>query len=294
MAAAALATLPGDRRVHAVSRFSDPAVRAELDAAGVRTHPADLLDEQALPGLPDAPNVVYMVGRKFGTTGDAATTWALNTYLPGRIVRRYAGSRIVAFSTGNVYPLVPVGSGGADETVACDPVGEYAQSCLGRERVLAYHAAATGTPLAVIRLNYAVDCRYGVLTDLARAVAAGTAVDVTTGAVNVVWQGDANRYALSALAHAADPPLVLNVTGPETASVRWLAAELGRRLGAEPAYTGIEAATALLSNATACFARFGYPAVSLGRMLDWTAAWVRGGGPLLDKPTHFAQRQGRF
>jgi uncharacterized protein YbjT (DUF2867 family) len=294
MAAAAFARLPGDRRVHAVSRFSDPAARDELDGAGVRTVAADLTDEAALAGLPDAPNVVYMVGRKFGTTADAATTWALNAYLPGRVARRYPGARISAFSSGNVYPLVPVASGGADETVPPGPVGEYAQSCLGRERVLTHHAAATGSPLAIIRLNYAVDCRYGVLTDIARAVAAGAPVQLGNGVVNVVWQGDANRYALSALAHADAPPLILNVTGPETASVRWLATELGRRLGRAPVFAGAEADTALLSNAANCFGRFGYPAVSLAEMLDWTVAWLTEGGPLLDKPTHFTERAGRF
>lgn len=280
--------------VYAVSRFSDAGTLAELEENGVTAVRADLTDEAALAALPDAANVLYMVGRKFGTAGDAATTWALNTYLPGRIAARYAGSRIAAFSSGNVYPLVPVGSGGADETVPPDPVGEYAQSCLGRERVLTHQCAVTGSPLALIRLNYAIDCRYGVLTDLARAVRDGTPVDLTTGSVNVVWQGDANRYALSALARATVEPLVLNVTGPETASVRWLATELGWRLGREPVFGGAEAPTALLSNAARCFGLFGYPSVSLAEMLDWTVAWLAGGGELLDKPTHFAERSGRF
>lgn len=294
MAAEAFERLPGGRRVYAVSRFSDPQARAELDGAGVRTVAADLTDETALAALPDAPNVVYMVGRKFGTAGDAATTWGLNTYLPGRVVQRYAGARVVAFSSGNVYPLVPAHSGGADETVAPDPVGEYAQSCLGRERVLTYQAAATGTTLALIRLNYAIDCRYGVLTDIARAVRDGEPIELGNAAVNVVWQGDANRYVLSALGHVDNPPLVLNVTGPETASVRWLATELGRRLGREPIFQGTEADTALLSNAARCFGMFGYPSVSLAEMLDWTATWLAEGGPLLDKPTHFTERAGTF
>jgi uncharacterized protein YbjT (DUF2867 family) len=294
MAAAAFAQLSSDRRVYAVSRFSDADARAELDRAGVRTVAADLTDEAALAGLPDAPNVVYMVGRKFGTSADSATTWALNTYLPGRVAQRYAGSRISAFSSGNVYPLVPVTSGGADEHVPADPVGEYAQSCLGRERILSYHARETGSPLAIIRLNYAIDCRYGVLTDIARAIHAGDPVDLGNGMVNVVWQGDANRYALSALAYADTPPLVLNVTGPETASVRWLAHELGRRLGREPVFSGTETETALLSNAAKCFGMFGYPGVSLAEMLDWTVAWLTDGGQLLDKPTHFTERKGKF
>ncbi|BCJ37718.1 epimerase [Actinocatenispora thailandica] len=294
MAAEAFARLPGGRRVHAVSRFSDPQARTELDEAGVHTVAADLTDEAALANLPDAPNVVYMVGRKFGTAADAATTWALNTYLPGRVAQRYAGTNFVAFSSGNVYPLVPPHSGGADETVAPDPVGEYAQSCLGRERVLTHQAAATGSRLGIIRLNYAIDCRYGVLTDIARAVRAGEPVELGNAAVNVVWQGDANRYVLSTLAHLGSSPLVLNVTGPETASVRWLGTELGRRLDREPVFSGAEADTALLSNAARCFGLFGYPSVSLAEMLDWTAAWLLEGGPLLDKPTHFTERAGKF
>lgn len=294
MAAAAFKRLGGSRSVHAVSRFSDGEARRELEGSEVRTIAADLSDEAALAGLPDAPNVVYMVGRKFGTSADASTTWALNAYLPGRVAQRYGGARISVFSSGNIYPLVSAASGGADETVAASPIGEYAQSCLARERILAHQAALTGSPLAIIRLNYAVDCRYGVLTDIARAVLAGRPVDVTMGLVNVVWQGDANRYALSALAHASGDPLVLNVTGPESASVRWLAGELGRRLDREPIFCGEEAATALLSNAGRCFGMFGYPSVTLHQMLDWTAAWLLDGGPLLDKPTHFGERAGRY
>lgn len=294
MAATVFDRLPGHRQVYAVSRFSDPAARVELEDSGVRTISADLLDDEALGSLPDAANVVYMVGRKFGTSLEAATTWAVNSYLPGRVVRRYAGSRIAAFSSGNVYPLVPVTSGGADETVTPGPIGEYAQSCLGRERVLMYHAEATDTPLAIVRLNYAVDCRYGVLTDIARAVEAGEPIDLAMSAVNMIWQGDANRYALSALALASTPVTVLNVTGPETASVHWLATELGRRLGRDPVFANEPSPTALLANAALCFGRFGYPSVSLSQMLDWTVAWLRDGGPLLDKPTHFAERNGRF
>jgi nucleoside-diphosphate-sugar epimerase len=294
MAAEAFAKLPDTRRVYAVSRFSDDVARAELDDAGVITVACDLEDEAALAGLPDARNVVFMVGRKFGTSDDSAATWATNAYLPGRIVQRYAGSRIVAFSSGNVYPFTPVVSGGADEAIAPEPIGEYAQSCLGRERVLAYHASKTNSPLAIIRLNYAVDCRYGVLTDIATAVRDGVPVNVSSGAVNVVWQGDANRYTLSALAYADMPPFVLNVTGPETASVRWLAHRFGERLGRTPNFTGQEESTALLSNAARCFGMFGYPHVSLDEMIEWTVTWLEQGGRLLNKPTHFTERAGRF
>jgi hypothetical protein len=294
MASLAFAALPGTRRVFAVSRFSDVGARAELDAAGVTTVAVDVEDESAWSELPDAPNVVYMIGRKFGTSGDSATTWATNAYLPGRLAQRYAGARIAAFSSGNIYPFTPAMSGGADEATAPDPVGEYAQSCLGRERVLTYHASKTGSPVSIVRLNYAIDCRYGVLTDIAVAVRNGDPVDVSTGAVNVIWQGDANRYALSSLAVADRPPFLLNVTGPETASVRWLADQLGSRLGREPVIVGEEQSTALLSNAGRCFGLFGYPSVCLNTMLDWTVAWLEAGGELLGKPTHFTERAGRF
>lgn len=282
------------RRVIAVSRFSEPRRRTEMAAAGVETLVADLSDPGALAGLPDAPNVVHLVGRKFGTHDDPWTTWAINTYLAARVAERFAGSRIVAFSTGNVYPLTPVGAGGADEHTPAEPVGEYAQSCLGRERLLQHRALVDGTPTAILRLNYAIDTRYGVLHDVARAVWAGEPVDVTMGAVNVVWQGDVNAVTLRSLRHTAVPADILNVTGPETVSVRWLARECGRRLGREPVITGAEASTALLNNAARCMQRFGYPAVSLAQMLDWTCRWVVAGGPSHGKPTRFEQRAGSF
>lgn len=294
MAAAAFARLPGQRRVYAVSRFSDPDARRELDAAGVHTVASDVSDDLALTHLPDAANVVYLVGRKFGTHEGPELTWMVNGYLPGRVAQRYAGSRLVAFSSGNVYPLVPISSGGATEDLAPDPVGEYAQSCLARERIFSHFATAQGTRLVLIRLNYAVDCRYGVLTDIARSVLAEQPVDVSNAAVNVIWQGDANSYALAALAHASVPPTVLNVTGPETASVRWLVGELGRRLGRVPRLVGVESATGLLSNAGRCFGMFGYPSVPLTQLLDWTASWLLEGGQLLDKPTHFSERKGSY
>ncbi|GLZ46898.1 epimerase [Actinomycetospora sp. NBRC 106375] len=284
----------GSRRVIAASRFSEPGRRDEFEAAGVETVVADASDPAALAALPDADNVVYLVGRKFGTHGDEWTTWATNTYLPARVAERYAGARLVAFSTGNVYPLTPVGSGGADEHTPPGPVGEYAQSCLGRERLLQHLAITQATPTAILRLNYAIDLRYGVLHDVARSVLAGEPVDVTMGSVNVIWQGDVNAVTLRSLRHADSPADVLNVTGPETVSVRWLASECGRRLGREPVIAGEEAPTALLSNAARCTARFGYPRVGLAEMLDWTCRWVAAGGPSHGKPTKFEQRAGAF
>jgi nucleoside-diphosphate-sugar epimerase len=281
-------------RVVAVSRFSEPGLADALRDEGARVVVADLADDEAGRALPDAAYVVFLVGAKFGTSGREPATWATNAYLPGRVAQRFAGARIVALSTGNVYPLVPVRSGGCVEETPVDPVGEYAMSCLGRERILTHFAERDGTAVSIVRLNYAVELRYGVLVDIARAVATGQPVDLTTGHVNVVWQGYANEVVLRSLRRAASPPFVLNLTGPELASVRHLAAALGQALGREPRFVGEEAATALLSNAQRCHGLFGYPNVTLAELVEWTAAWVRDGGPLLDKPTHFQTRDGRF
>lgn len=282
------------KRIIGVSRFSEPEARKELETHGVETIVADLLDEDQLRGLPEVANVIYMVGHKFGTTGSEHLTWAINAYLPGRVAEKYRRARIVVFSTGNVYPLTPVRQGGADEEHPTGPVGEYAQSCLGRERVLEYFSRRYGTPMVFLRLNYAIDLRYGVLLDVARAVKEGQPIDLRMGHVNVIWQGDANTIALRSLALCSTPPRVLNVTGPETISIRWLAEQFGHRFGVEPRFTYEEAETALLSNATRAHQLFGYPKVSLRQMIDWTAAWVQAGGPTWQKPTHFQEREGRF
>ncbi|MCS7315620.1 MAG: NAD(P)-dependent oxidoreductase [Bryobacterales bacterium] len=281
-------------RVVGVARFSNPRVREELEAAGVETIGADLLDDDQLRALPDFPNVIYMAARKFGTTGNECLTWALNTYLPGRVAERFRRSRIVAFSSGNVYPLVPVAQGGPTEATPPDPVGEYAQSVLGRERMFEYFSARYGTPVALLRLNYAIDLRYGVLVDIARRVYERRPVQLAMGMVNVIWQGDANSVALRALGLCETPPAVLNVTGPETVSVRSLARRFGERFGVEPIFEGTEAPTALLSDASRCHRLFGYPEVSLEQMIEWVADWIRSGGALWDKPTHFEVRDGKF
>ena len=284
----------GSKSVTAVSRFSDKAAADELARAGAKIVSADVTDEAALAALPDAKNVVFLVGSKFGSTGREADTWYTNAYLPGRVADRYKSSRIVALSTGNVYPFTPVGSGGPTEETPPGPVGEYAMSCLGRERVMSRFAHRNDTPLAIIRLNYAVEMRYGVLTDIARAVFSQAPVDVTMSAVNVVWQGYANEAVLRSFLHATPDPFVLNVAGPETLSVRYLAQEFGRILGIEPILTGTEAPTALLSNAGKCIRLFGYPSVPLGQVIEWTAGWVKAGLPLLGKPTGFQKRDGKF
>jgi nucleoside-diphosphate-sugar epimerase len=292
--AAAAADGPRPRRVIAVSRFASRRTAEALERHGVETIAADLLDMRAVERLPDAPNVVFMAGQKFGTSDAPSRTWMMNVVVPAHCAERYAAARIVAFSTGNVYPLVPIASGGATEATDPRPIGEYAASCLGRERVFEHYAATRGTAVAIVRLNYAIDLRYGVLTDLAQRVWRGTPVPTNMGFVNVIWQGDANRIALELLAAAGTPPLVLNVSGMETLSVRALAEQLGMRLGREPRFTGTEAPDALLSNANALRGRFGAPEMPVETMLDWVADWVREARPLLGKPTHFETRDGAF
>lgn len=281
-------------RVVAVSRYSHPGAKAAMAATGAEAVTADIADDEQLSGLPDAPNVVMLVGAKFGTAGGEAATWTTNAYLPGRVAARYAGARIAALSTGNVYPFVPVGEGGAAEETPPAPVGEYAMSCLGRERVLEHASLRDKTPIVLLRLNYAVEMRYGVLVDVASAVVAKEPVDVTTGFANVVWQGYANEVTLRSLLHAASPAMVLNLTGPETVSIRRLALRLGELMDVPVEIVGQEAPTALLSDATRCHGLFGYPGVTLSRLIEETAAWILAGGELLGKPTKFSRRDGRF
>ena len=282
------------KKVTAVSRFGDPEVRRRLEAIGAETLSLDLLEPGALAQLPDAPNVVHMAAVKFGTSGQEHLTWAHNAFLPGLVGERFAGARIVAFSTGNVYPLVHIASGGSKEDDPVGPVGEYAQSALGRERMFAYAAHRYGTRSLLLRLNYAVELRYGTLVDIALAIRDRLPIELAMGHLNVIWQGDANEIALRSLFLADAPPAVLNVTGPETVSVRRVAAMLGERLGHTPVLVGEEEATALLSNAGKAHALFGYPRVALEEMIDWVAAWVALGGETHGKPTKFGVRSGRF
>lgn len=283
------------RRVVAVSRWSAGAAETSLRAHGVETLRADLRDSHALAALPNAPNVVFMAGQKFGTAGSPATTWAMNAAVPAFVAERYASARIVVFSTGNVYPLTAPALGGSSENDDPAPVGEYAFSCLARERLFAAGSARHGTRVSIVRLNYAHDLRYGVLTDLAVRVASRRPIDLAMGYVNVIWQGDANGRALAALSHAAAPePWVVNVAGPEVHRVADLATALGTRLGVEPIFTGAEAHDALLSRSTRMHELLGDPLMPVETLLDWVADWVARGGSLLNKPTGFQTRDGRF
>jgi nucleoside-diphosphate-sugar epimerase len=283
-----------NHRVIGVSRFSSGEVREDLERSGVETISADLLEEEQLQALPDAKYVIHMVGRKFGTTGKEHLTWAMNAYLPGRVALKYRNSRIVSFSTGNVYPLVKLAQGGATEEDPPRPAGEYAQSCLGRERIFDFFSRKYGIPMVHFRLNYAIDMRYGVLLEIARAVREKQPIDLRMGQVNVIWQGDASEMAIRSLLHCQSPPKILNVTGPENISVRWLAREFGRRFGVEPIFEYEEEDSALLSNASEAHRLFGYPRVSLRQLIDWTARWLEAGGITYDKPTHFQEREGEF
>ena len=283
------------RRIIAVSRFSNSELGAELSEHTIETIACDLLEPAALNRLPDIANVVFMAARKFGTSGDEHLTWAMNTYLPGLVAERFRDSRIVTFSTGNVYPLRPVSQGGAVETTPVDPIGEYAQSALGRERMFQYASARWGTKITILRLNYAVELRYGVLVDIARAVFERQPISLSMPYVNVIWQGDANSWCLRSFAYCQSPPLILNVTGPETLSVCDIAVEFGRRFGVEPTFlTDASNSTSLLSNASKASALFGNPSVTPTEMIEWIAEWILQGGATLNKPTHFQTRDGKF
>lgn len=282
------------RRVIGVARFSDARQQSVLQEHGVDTIRCDLLDETAVTALPDAPNIVFMAGMKFGSTGQEALTWAMNCYLPAIVCKRYPRSRIVAFSTGNVYGLTPVTGGGSLETDAPNPLGDYAMSCLGRERIFEHFSRRLGIPMAMIRLNYACELRYGVLVDIARRVWAGETVDVEMGHLNTIWQTDANAMTLQAFDHLASPPRVLNITGPERLSVRDMATKLGALMNKRVTFSGSESPTALLANAALAQRLFGPPRVSVEQMLQWIADWVMRGGASLGKPTHFESRDGKF
>jgi nucleoside-diphosphate-sugar epimerase len=283
-----------DLDIIAVSRFSDPKARTWLEERGVQTLACDLMDREAVEALPDAENIIYLVGMKFGTRQNPARTWAVNTLVPDRVSERYAGARIVALSTGNVYPLGSIAQGGAVETETLTPLGEYANAAVARERIFEYGAERDGTRVALIRLNYAVDLRYGVLVDLAQKIAAGEPVDVTMGYLNCIWQGDANEMIVRALDLADNPLVPLNLTGAEVLSIRELAQRLADLMDRTVEIVGTEAETALLSNPAKAVAALGSPSTPLETMLRWTAHWVQRGGPTLNKPTHFEVRDGRY
>lgn len=282
------------RRVLAVARFSTPGLRQRLESWGIETIACDLLDRDQLARLPRMPNVFYLAAMKFGTTGQEPMTWAMNVYLPGMVCEHLRPARLVAYSTGNVYPLVPVGRGGSLETDPLEPVGEYGMSCLGRERILAHFSQKLGIPAALLRLNYAQEPRYGILVDIARPVLAGHPVDATMGFFNAIWQGDANAMTLRAIEHISIPPRPINIAGPQELSVRRVAEDFGRLFQKPVNITGTEAPDALLSNGRLGYELLGRPAVPPERMIRWIADWLLRGQPIYDRPTKFQARNGKF
>jgi nucleoside-diphosphate-sugar epimerase len=283
-----------NRKIIGVARFSKPDQQPSLEMHGVETIRANLLDQKQLDNLPDAPNVIYMPAMKFGSTGQEALTWAMNSYLPGMCAQRYAKSKIVAFSTGNVYGLNPVVLGGALESSDLDPRGDYAMSCLGRERMFEHFSRVNGTPTALIRLNYATEMRYGVLVDVAQKVFAGEEIDLAMGAFNAIWQGDANAMSLACLDHCASPPFILNVAGPEMLSLRRCAETFAALMNKPLKIRGVESSDALISNGQLGHRKFGYPRVPIQQLMSWIAEWVMSGGSSLGKPTHFEARDGKY
>jgi len=282
------------RRVVAVSAAWDGGVRESLLHAGIETITCDFLARQAVAAVPACPNVLYLVGRKFGTEGRGDLTWAVNTLAPAYVMERFDGARMVVFSSGNAYGVVPVASGGSRESDALAPIGEYAQSCVGRERIAEYFSRERGTRCLLFRLNYSVDLRYGVLMDVGRRVFDGLPINLGVGYANVIWQGDANSYALRSLELAASPPRILNVTGPELIRIRDLAEWFGQRFGRDARFEGSEGEAALLSNASDCHGALGLPTVDLGLLREWAARWIEAGGPRLDKPTKYEVVDGRY
>jgi nucleoside-diphosphate-sugar epimerase len=284
----------GDKKIYAVSRFSDKAVRNRIEQAQIETIEADLLDESHYRKLPDVENVFFLAGMKFGSTGNQPLTWAMNSYIPALVARHYKDSRIVVYSTGNVYPLVEIASGGATEEKTPEPIGEYAQSCLGRERMFEYFSQLHKTPVTLIRLNYANEPRYGIIVDLTFRILNEEPINLTMGAVNLIWQRDANDYIIRSISLAKSPPAVLNVTGPQTIPIRRLAEQIGNILGKKPKFVSKEAASALLSNASYCLNTFGPPQMSLEQMISVIAGWVAAGNKTLNKPTKYEIRNGKF
>jgi len=283
----------GGATVYAVSRFTDKAAARRLETAGVRIVEADLLDRSCHAALPNAANVYYLVGMKFGASGNQPLTWAMNSYLPGMMAERYSDSRMVVLSTGNVYPYVDVATRVGEDT-SVGPVGEYAQSCLGRERICEFFSRSNGTPMTLVRLNYANEPRYGILVDLTLKIMHDEAIDLTVPAVNLIWQRDANDYIARSITLAQSPPAVINLTGPETVMVRDAAIEIGRLLGREPRFAGAAGAKCLLSDASCCFAKFGAPGTSLQEMIPMIVSWVGAGKAVLNKPTKYEVSDGRF
>ena len=282
------------KNIYAVSRFSDENVRNRIEDASVKTIQIDLLDESLYSQLPDVKNVFFLAGMKFGASGNQPLTWAMNSFLPGLVARHYKKSRIVVFSTGNVYPLFDINSSGPSEDTAPEPIGEYAQSCLGRERMFEYFSQINNTHMTIVRLNYANEPRYGIIVDLTRKILNYKPIDLTMGVVNLIWQRDANDYIIRSISLTNSPPTILNVTGPDILLVRKLAEQIGKELKIKPRFVSQKAQTALLSNASLCISKLGSPQTELSEMISLIVKWVASGKTVLNKPTKYDIRNGKF
>ena len=282
------------KNIYAVSRFSDPDKREELESAGVVTFSVDLQNSKEIKTLPIVKNIIFMAGRKFGTDGNEWQTWGMNAVVPTMVCEHFKGSTFVAFSSGNIYPLVAANSGGAIESLAVHPIGEYPQSCLARERIFEYFSNTQGSKVLIFRLSYAIALEYGVISDIAQKVADDKPIDLSNGCFNCIWQGDANEFAIRSLLLADSPVEILNVTGPELVGVRDTALKLGKLLGKTPIFIGEANADAYLINSGKAISKFGYPQVSLDTMIEWQAKWILDGGNNLNMPTHFEERKGSY
>ena len=282
------------KKIYGVSRFSDRRQKEFLEKNGIETIEGDLLDSDFLKSLPKVKNVFFLAGMKFGSEDNLSLTWAMNSYMPGLVAEFFKDSRIVAFSTGCVYPLVKVESGGSKETDKPDPVGEYAQSCLGRERMFEFGSKKYSTPVVLLRLNYSVELRYGVLVDIANKVKNEIPIDLSMGYFNVIWQGDSNNYTLRSLQFAESPAYILNITGDEILKVKDIANQFGILFDKKPEFVGIESETALLNNSQQAFELFGKPETPINNVVIWIAEWLKAEGKLLGKPTHFEVRDGKY
>lgn len=282
------------KHITGVALFDSPGQQEGIEKHGIETIHGDLLDNDFLQSLPVTKNVFFLAGMKFGAVENLPLTWAVNSYLPALVAEHFRSSRIVVFSTGCVYPLVPVNSGGSVESDTPVAIGEYAQSCLGRERMFEYGSNKYETPVTLIRLNYSVEMRYGVLVDIATKVLNHQPVDLAMGFFNVIWQGDMNDFVLRSLEYAQSPARILNITGPETLSVREVASEFGRLSGIKPVFINAESETALLSNSTEAYRLFGRPEVPASKIIKWIYEWLKSGNRVLGKPTHFEVRDGKY
>ena len=294
MAKRAIEAAGVDKKVYGVARFSNPEAKTQLEEAGIICLSCDLLDRQAIQELPRIENILYMAGRKFGTNGSEHLTWAMNAMVPYNVIEHFTTSRIVAFSTGCVYPLVTVEEGPCDEDQAPAPIGEYAQSCLARERVFQYAAKERHIPVCLYRLNYAIDLRYGVLHDIAQQIAQGEPVNDSVPYTNIIWQGDANNHALLCLEHCSCPANVMNVTGPETLETKYLAEDLAKHLGKPLKFLGKQQDRSYLNDASRAIHEFGATTIKPETLIEWQARWIKGGNTSLGKPTHFEVNTGSF